>query len=78
MKWPEAEALITEAHKLGYRGTDWEKGFIARLELMQPAVLLSEDAKSVEEFYRRASGGGHKVFRKTIGSKHRYNPVEVD
>ena len=74
MNYQEAEALISEAHKLGYRGTEWEQGFISRLSLMQPAVLLPGDATSVTEFYRRAAGGKNWEHRQIINGKHRYNP----
>jgi hypothetical protein len=74
MTYKEAEALITEGHKLGYRGSDWEKNFIARLELMQPAILDPRDEASVTEFYRRASGGGRFEHHQVINCKHRYNP----
>lgn len=72
MTYAEAKALIEEARKLGYRGTDWEQGFVARLEAMQPAVLLPEHARSVEEFYRRATDGGNRCRHQVIGAKHRY------
>lgn len=74
MNYKEAEALISEAHKLGYRGTEWEQRLISRLSLMQPAVLLPQDAASVTEFYRRAAGGKNWEHRQIINCKHRYNP----
>ena len=72
MTYTEAEALIQEARKLGYRGTEWEIGFLARLEAMQPAVLTDADALSVTEFYRRAAGGCNWERRQIINCKHRY------
>lgn len=74
MTFAEAEILITEAHRLGYRGTDWERAFIQRLEALQPAVLLPKDAVSVNEFYKRAAGGGSRERHQIINCKHRYNP----
>ena len=63
MTFNEAKILIEEARKCGYRGTEWEQGFLARLESMQPVVLRPEDALSVQEFYRRATGGGFRIQR---------------
>jgi hypothetical protein len=61
MTYQDAEILIAEGRKLGYRGTDWEQSFLQRLEAMQPVFLLPEDAASVTEFYRRATGGGFRT-----------------
>jgi hypothetical protein len=61
MTYRDASILIAEGRKLGYRGTDWEQSFLGRLEAMRPDTLLPEDANSVVEFYRRATGGGHRA-----------------
>ena len=61
MYYKDAKILIDEAKKLGYHGTDWEQGFLARLEAMSPDILRPEDALSVEEFYRRAAGGNFRI-----------------
>lgn len=66
MTYRDAEILIAEARNLGYRGTDWEQQFLARIELMRPAFLLPEDATSVEEFYRRASGGSYRTNKRSL------------
>ena len=72
MTWAEAKVIIEEARKQGYRGTDWERGFIANLEFRQPDPLSEKQALSLQEFYRRATGGGRFVRREIIGSKRRY------
>ncbi|MFH1247930.1 MAG: hypothetical protein V1490_02110 [Candidatus Omnitrophota bacterium] len=61
MNYRDAKILIDEARHLGYHGSDWEQGFLARLEAMRPAVLRPQDAASVEEFYKRAAGGGDRI-----------------
>jgi len=66
MTYRDAKILITEARKLGYRGTDWEQSFLQRLEAMQPVILLPEDASVVEEFYRRATGGGYRTNKRSL------------
>jgi len=76
MFWKDANVLITEARKLGYRGTDWEQSFIAQLELLQPATLTDAQAKSVTEFYRRAAGGRQIQRRQFIGPKSRFIPED--
>jgi len=66
MTYRDAKILIDEGRKLGYRGTDWEQSFLQRLEAMQPVFLLPEDAKVVEEFYRRATGGGFRTGKRSL------------
>ena len=72
MTFNEAKILIDEAHKCGYKGTEWEQAFLCRLESMQPMILRPEDALSVQEFYRRATGGGYRIQRT------RYKSVEAE
>lgn len=76
MTFKEAETLITEAHKLGYRGTDWEQGFITQLETRHPYILTNAESQSVIEFYRRAANGGKREKHQIINCKHRFNPGE--
>ena len=54
MKWTDAQALITEIRKLKCR-----KGqqFLERLEALEPAVLVREDAEYLQWLYRYAAGG---------------------
>ena len=66
MTYRDAEILIHEGRKLGYHGTDWEQSFLQRLEAMQPVILLPEDASVVEEFYRRATGGGYRTNKRSL------------
>lgn len=66
MTYRDAKILIDEGRNLGYRGTDWEQSFLQRLEAMQPVFLLPEDAKAVEEFYRRATGGGFRTRKRSL------------
>jgi len=73
MIWKDAQAIIKEAKSLGYKGTDWEKGLIARLEAMEPATLTAADAQSLVIYYRRASGGTNYERRQIIGKRGRYN-----
>jgi len=57
LSWNEAKALIEEARVLKYRGTQWERELVSRLESMQPSVLRPEDEYSLLRLYRRAAGG---------------------
>ena len=66
MTYKDAEILIAEGRKLGYRGTDWEQSFLQRLEAMQPVFLLPADSAAVEEFYRRATGGGFRTNKRSL------------
>ena len=65
LNWSEAKALIDEARKLHYKGTAWERDFVARLELMEPAVLRPEDERSLIWLYRKASGGESGAYKKS-------------
>ena len=58
MFWHEAKALIDEARALKYKGNEWERNFIARLERTQPAELWPGDAQNLNNYYRKAAGGG--------------------
>ena len=70
MTLSDAIILIDEAHKLGYYGTEWERAFISRIQQRPHGRLTSDESQSVQEFYRRATGGGqyerrHVIERKT-------------
>ena len=66
MTYKDAKILIQEARNLGYRGTDWEQSFLRRLEAMQPVFLLPADSATVEEFYRRATGGSFRTGKRSL------------
>lgn len=63
LKWSQAKALIDEARNLKYKGTQWERSLMSRLEAMQPQELSREDEQSLLLIYRRAAGGGDRVYR---------------
>lgn len=72
MMYFEAQALISEAKKLGYHPTSWEKQLIDKLEFSRPKMLSKQDADSITLLYRRAAGGGNFVRREVIGTRRRY------
>lgn len=57
LKWSDAQALINEARNLRYKGNQWERDLMSRLEAIQPDELRPEDERNLIKLYRRAAGG---------------------
>ena len=57
LSWQNAKALIDEARRLKYRGTQFEMGVVSRLEATRPQKLSCFEEKTIVRMYRRAAGG---------------------
>lgn len=71
MRKVDAMALIEEAQKSRYKPSPCDRALIARIR--EEETVTTADARRIEDYYARATGGGRRVFRTY---SDRYSPVD--